>query len=146
MNKKFALCSIAALTLIAVLILSFLSSTGQSAACLACGGDNGVVDKAPCEAFTVKIGFKNTGKSEGTWSVNIAFEGEKWTWKGTPQTLTLRPSKAKTLTWNGSVPCDASIGSMARLVVYYNDSFTPLNWWIHIVSNAELTITSSSVE
>jgi len=44
------------------------------------------------------------------------------------------------------VPCDAPVDSLARLIVYYNDSFTPLNWWIHVVSNAELTITSSSVE
>lgn len=94
----------------------------------------------------MEITFKNTGKTEGTWSVNVAFEGELWTWNGTSQILTLKPSKTKTLTWNGNVPCNASIGSIARLIVYYNESFMPLNWWIHVVSGAELTITSSLVE
>jgi len=94
----------------------------------------------------VKITFKNTGKSEGTWSVNIAFEGESWTWSGTPQTLTLKPCKTETLMWNGNVPCDAPVDSVARLIVYYNDSFVPLDWWVHVISGAELTITSSSVE
>jgi hypothetical protein len=94
----------------------------------------------------VKITFKNTGKTEGTWSVNIAFEGEKWTWNGTSQTLTLKPCKTKTLTWNGSVPSDAPIDSVARLIVYYDNSFVPLDWWIHVVPGAELTITSSTLE
>ena len=132
--------------LIVVLSSSFLDSGKQSLACLACGSDSNVVDKVPCEAFTVKITFKNTGKTEGTWSVNIAFEGESWTWNGTPQILTLKPSKTKTLTWDGNVPCNVPIGSIARLIVYYNDSLASLDWWIHVVSGAELTITSSVVE
>jgi hypothetical protein len=132
--------------LIVILSFSFLGSGKQTLACLACSGDSNVVDKLPCEAFTVEITFKNTGKTEGTWSVNVAFEGELWTWNGTSQILTLKPSKTKTLTWNGNVPCNASIGSIARLIVYYNESFMPLNWWIHVVSGAELTITSSLVE
>src|SRR5690606_40500390 len=41
-----------------------------------------VVDKAPGEAFTVKITFKNTGKAEGNWSVNIAFEDNSWSQVG----------------------------------------------------------------
>ena len=65
---------------------------------------------------------------------------------GTPQTLTLKSCKTKTLTWNGDVPCDAPVDSVARLIVYYNDSFVPLDWWVHVISGAELTITSSSVE
>ena len=75
----------------------------------------------------MKITFKNTGKTEGTWSVNIAFEGEKWTWTGTSQALTLKPCKTKTLTWNGSVPCDAPIDSVARRIAYYDNSFAPLD-------------------
>lgn len=146
LTKKTALGLIAVATLVVVLIFSFLGSPNQSFACLACGGDNGVVDKAQCEAFTVKITFKNTGTTEGKWSVNIAFEGESWTWSGTSQTLTLKPSKTRTLTWNGSVPCNAPISSVARLIAYYNDSFTRLDWWIQVISNAELAITSSSVE
>ncbi|MEM3641195.1 MAG: hypothetical protein QXH37_04680 [Candidatus Bathyarchaeia archaeon] len=146
MIRKFALCSLAAMLVFSVLSFSSLDINKQSLACLACGSDSNVVDKVPCEAFTVNISFKNTGRTEGTWFVNIAFEGESWTWNGTPQILTLKPSKTKTLIWNGNVPCDAPIDSITRLILYYNDSFTPLNWWIHIVSDAELTITSSAVK
>jgi hypothetical protein len=142
--KKRALCSLSVAMLIVVLSFSFLGSGNQSLACSACA--NGVVDKMPNEAFTVKITFKNTGKSKGAWSVNIAFEGESWTWSGKPQELSLKPYTTKTLTWNGSVPESAPIDSVARLIVYYNDSFTPLNWWIHVISGAELTITSSVVK
>lgn len=145
--KRFVLSLFTAATLAIIVSFAAVSTSYQSLACLACEGDGGgVVDKMPCETFVVKITFKNTGKSEGVWSVNVAFEGEQWIWSGTPQTLTLKPSKTKTLTWNGSVPCEAQIDSVARLVVYYNDSFTPLDWWIHVVSNAELTITSSTVQ
>ncbi|MBX5327759.1 MAG: hypothetical protein QHH18_02645 [Candidatus Bathyarchaeota archaeon] len=146
MNKKLMLCSFSSVTLIIVLLGSLFNSSSQSLACLACGSEGGVVDKAPCEAFTVRITFKNTGKVEGTWLINIAFEGNAWTWSGTRQTLTLKPSKTRTLSWNGNVPCDAPVDSVARLVVYYNDSYTALNWWIHVISGAELSITSSTVE
>jgi len=107
---------------------------------------SGVVDKAPGEAFTVEITFKNTGQAVGSWSVNIAFEGEEWSWSGTPQNLTLRPCHKKTLTWNGNVPEDAPVNSIARLVVYFNGDFAPLDWWIRVVDAAELTIVSSNVE
>ncbi len=143
MKKKFALLSLALVTIIVTLIFSSMGSDDQALACLACGG---VVDKTACETFTVKITFKNTGKTEGTWSVNIAFEDEAWTWCGTPKTLTLKPCHKETLTWNGNVPEDAPIDSMARLIVYYDDSFEPLDWWIHIIDGAELAITSSTVE
>jgi hypothetical protein len=146
MKKRYALLSLALITIIVTLSFSSMSSDNQSSACLACGGCGGVVDKTPCETFTVKITFKNTGKTEGTWSVNIAFEDKTWTWSGTPKTLTLTPCHKKTLTWNGTVPEDAPIDSMARLIVYYDDSFEPLDWWIHIIDGAELTITSSTVE
>jgi hypothetical protein len=144
MKKKFTLLPLAVAML---LVAAGFSATGQntySAICFACE-EKGVVDKAPCETFTVTIGFKNTGSTEGTWSINVAFEGEEWTWSGTPQTLTLKPFKARTLTWNGTVPCDAPIDSVARLIVYYNDSFARLDWWVHVVSGAELAITSSTV-
>jgi hypothetical protein len=106
---------------------------------------SGVVDKIPGGAFVVEISFKNTGATNGTWSVNVAFEGEKWSWVGTAQTLKLKPSDKKTLTWNGTVPEDAPIDSVARLIVYYGNSFVPLDWWVHVVPAAELTITSSTV-
>jgi len=143
--KRYALVSLAVATLVIMVGFSTVRSNNQSLICFACGG-GGVVDKPPCEAFTVKVTFKNTGRGEGTWSVNMAFEGEAWTWSGAPQTLTLRPCQTKTLTWNGNVPYNAPIGSVARLIVYYNDSFTPLNWWIRVVTGAELTITSSTVK
>jgi hypothetical protein len=108
--------------------------------------DDGVVDKAQGDAFMVKITFKNTGKTTGNWSINITFEGANWTWVGTAQNLTLKSGETKVLTWNGNVPANATISSVARLVVYYNDSFKALDWWIHVVPGAELSITSSSVE
>jgi hypothetical protein len=145
MRKRYAFLSLAVATLIIMAGFLARSSESQSLTCFACGG-GGVVDKTPCESFTVKITFKNTGTTEGSWSVNIAFEGEKWTWTGTPQGLTLKPSKTKTLTWNGTLPSDAPIDSVARLIVYYDNSFVPLDWWIHVVPGAELAITSSTVE
>ena len=105
-----------------------------------------VVHKAAGDAFTVKITFKNTGETEGIWSVNIAFEDSSWSQTGTPQNLNLQPEETKTLAWNGVVPANAAVGSTARLVVYYDGSFKALNWWIHVVSGAELTIKSSIVE
>lgn len=106
---------------------------------------SGIVDKTPGQAFTVEITFKNTGRTNGTWSVNIAFEGEKWTSIGTSQNLTLKPDKDRTLTWQGEVPSNATLDSVARLIVYYDDSFSALNWWIHVVPAANLAITSSTV-
>ena len=145
MRKRFGLLSISIAALVIIVGFSAISSSTNSLISFACE-EKGVVDKAPCETFTVTISFKNTGSTEGKWAVNIAFEGEKWTWTGTAQTLTLKSSKTKTLAWNGTVPCDAPIDSVSRLIVYYNDSFTRLDWWIHVVSATELTITSSTVK
>jgi len=128
-----------------VIIMANLSNVGLGNPLLVCLPSSGVVDKAPSAAFAVEIAFKNTGSTEGSWSVNVAFEGEKWSWVGAPQNLTLKPDKARTLIWNGSVPANAPMDSVARLIVYYDDSFTALNWWIHVVPAAELTIASSTV-
>lgn len=144
MAKKYAL-----LFLIAVLVFVVvnLSVTGVSnSLTFAHNEEDGVVDKAAGEAFTVKITFKNTGKAAGNWSVNIAFEDNSWSQAGTPQNLVLQAGNTATLTWNGTVPANATINSMARLVVYYDDSFKALNWWIHVVPGAELCIKSSTVE
>jgi hypothetical protein len=111
-----------------------------------CSNESGVVDKAAGGAFTARITFKNAGKTQGNWSVNVVFEGEAWVWKGTPQSLTLNPGATKTLVWNGVVPTNATLDSVARLVVYYEDSYKALDWWIHVVPGAELTIQSSAVE
>jgi hypothetical protein len=144
MAKKYA-----SLFLVAVLlfvVMGFTASDTGSSLVFACDHDNDVVDKAAEGAFTVRIEFQNTGETEGTWSVNIAFEDSSWSWAGTAQILTLQPEEAETLIWNGFVPANASIDSMARLVVYYDDYFKALDWWIHVVSGAELTIQSSTVE
>jgi hypothetical protein len=143
MLKKYA--ALILMVVLLIVVVNF-SVTNASNSLTFAHSEDGVVDKAQGDAFTVKITFKNTGKTEGNWSVNIAFEGESWSRVGTPQNLTLKPGSTKTLMWNGTVPVNATINSVARLVVYYNDSFKALDWWIHVVPGAELTITSSSVE
>jgi hypothetical protein len=144
MAKKYALVFLVAV--LAVVIINFSVSDTGSSLVFAHNQDCSTVYKAAGDAFTVKITFKNTGKTEGTWSVNIAFEDSDWTQVGTPQNLTLMPGQTETLTWNGVVPANATVGSVARLVVYYDDSFKALNWWIHVVPGAELSIKSSLVE
>ena len=144
MAKKYALLFLVALLLVVAVNFS-VSNTGNSLV-FAHNQQDGVVDKAAGDDFTVKITFKNTGSTEGNWSVNIAFEDEVWSQVGTPQNLTLKSGETETLTWTGVVPANATVDSVARLVVYYNDSFKALNWWIHVVPGAELSIRSSSVE
>jgi len=130
-----------------LIIMGFSSRVGLGEQFPACAPScTGVVDKAPGGSFVVEIAFKNTGATEGTWSVSAAFEGEKWIWSGTAQNLTLKPSSTKTLTWTGNVPLNASIDTVARLITYYDDSYKSLNWWIHVVPSAELSITSSTVK
>ncbi len=144
MTKKYALLFLIAVLTVVIINLS-VSDTGNSLV-FAHNQDGSIVDKAAGEAFTVKITFKNTGKTKGTWSVNIAFEDSSWSQLGTPRNLTLTPGQIETLVWNGVVPANATVGSVARLVVYYDDSFQALNWWIHVVPGAELSIKSSTVE
>lgn len=141
--KKFVVLVFAVPALIIMTGLSSAGSRNLLSACLpSCSG---VVDKKTKEGFVAEITFRNVGTSEGTWSVNIAFEGERWTWTGMMQKLTLGSCDKRTLTWEGTVPANAPVGSVARLVVYYNDSFQALDWWIHVVAGAELSITSSIV-
>lgn len=145
MNRIAWLTVAFAAVIIAVSVL-VIRPNEASLTCLA-WGDAGVVDKAQGETFTVNVTFKNVGKTEGTWSVNVAFEGEEWGWSGTSQTLSLKRCHKKTLTWTGNVSSDASVDTVARLIVYYGDSFAPQDWWIHVAEGAaELTITSSRVE
>jgi len=131
---------------IALLVLAeapYVGSQGQQLTCSACA--SGVVDKRAGGGFTVEITFKNAGTAGGTWSVNVAFEGEQWAWTGTAQTLILAAGSKKTLIWDGTVPATAPAESVARLVVYYDDAFVALNWWIHVVPSVELSISSSLV-
>ena len=144
MAKKYALLFLVAV--LAVVIINFsVSDTGNSLV-FAHNQNRSTVEKAAGDAFTVKITFKNTGKTEGTWNINIVFEDNSWSQVGTPQNLTLQSGQTETLTWNSVVPANATVGSVARLVVYYDDSFQALNWWIQVVPGAELTIKSSIVE
>jgi len=107
-----------------------------------CGG---TVEKKPGESFIVKISFKNKGTTRGSWGVAITFEGDYWTWKGEGRLLTLDPGETKTVTWEGNVPKDAVLDSIARLVVYYDDGFEVLRWWIRVVFDAELSVIYSRV-
>ena len=107
-----------------------------------CGG---TVEKKPGEPFTVKISFKNKGTTYGHWRVATTFEGNYWTWKGEERLLVLDPGKTETITWEGTVPKTALPDSVGRLVVYYDDSFELMRWWIQVVSDAELGIIYSRV-
>lgn len=144
MRRRYALLFFTVTIMIIAVTFSFTGFADSSLSFSTFG--DGVIDKRQREAFTVKITFKNTGNTDGTWSVNVALEGDSWSWRGTPQRLTLKPNGTKTVVWNGSVPYDATVHSVARLVAYYDDSFERLNWWIRVVSGAEIAIVSSTLE
>ena len=107
-----------------------------------CGG---TVDRRPKEQFQVEVTFKNKGTVEGTWQVTVAFEGDDWNWAGEQRRLILESNEKEVLTWEGTVPEDAVVDSVARLIVYFDNEFVALNWWIHIVSGAELAVVGSQV-
>ncbi len=134
------------IVVLAIIVINLSVSDTENSLVFAHNQDGPTVDKAAGDTFTVKITFKNTGKTEGIWSVNISFEDNSWSYVGTPRNLTLMPGQTETLIWNGVVPINATVDSMARLVVYYDDSFKALDWWIHVVVGAELCIESSTVE
>lgn len=105
----------------------------------------GAVDKAQGQNFTVIITFENTGKTAGSWNISVTFEGDMWIWTASPQSLTLNAGQSRALTWKGTIPDNAPIDTMARLVAYYNDESKALDWWIRIVPDARLTITGTMV-
>ena len=142
-TKRYALLL---LTIVLAIVIANFSLTNATDSLVFSHNDNSVVNKNRGEAFTVKINVKNTGGNEGNWSINITFEGEAWSWTGTAKNITLGAGDTKTLTWDGTVPANAQVGSVARLVVYYNDYFKALNWWIQVVPNSELAIMSSYVQ
>ena len=144
MARKYAILLFSALLIFVVISISLNDSVNSLV--LSASQKEGFVNKAAGDPFTVEIEFQNTGKTEGDWSINIAFEGKSWFQSGIAQNLQLGVGKKETLTWNGFVPEDATPGSVARLVVYYDDSYKALDWWIQVTPNAELTIKSSSVE
>ncbi len=145
MARKQAVVPVLAAVVLLVIVMLNFSSAGAAELAVSSSPEKGVVEKTQGDAFTVSIVFQNTGKSEGSWSVNVVFEGDAWSWVGTSKSLTLAKNDQETLVWNGVVPANATVNSVARLVVYYGDSFKALDWWIHVVPGAELTIKSSSV-
>ena len=132
------------LTLLIVVLLN-LTVVAASDNMVISSQDKGVVHKNRGDSFTVSITFQNTGSSDGSWTVNVVFEGDSWNWKGTDKSLTLNSNEKKTLVWTGTVPSNAPVNSIARLVVYYDGSFKALDWWIQVVPNAVLSVQSSNV-
>lgn len=141
-TKKYA---ILCLTITLIIAMASFSLTQATDTIVFTHNDDGAVNKTKGETFTVKLNVKNTGDDAGNFSINVTFEGEAWTWKGTQKNVTLGAGETKLLTWEGKVSNDAKVGSVARLIAYYDDSFKALNWWIHVSSGSELAIISSSV-
>lgn len=142
-TKRYALLL---LTIVLAIVIANFSLTNATDSLVFSHNDNSVVTKNRGEAFTVKINVKNTGSNDGNWSINITFEGESWSWKGSPKNVMLEAGESKTLMWDGTVPANSQVGSVARLVVYYDDSFKALNWWIHVAACSDLAIVSSYVQ
>jgi len=129
--------------LLAVVALNF-AVAGATENMTVSSQNNGVVLKTKGDSFTVSVTFQNTGSTDGSWTVNVVFEGD-WTWKGTDKTLALNANEKKTLVWTGTVPNNAASNSIARLVVYYGDGYKALDWWIQVVPNSVLSVQSSNV-
>ena len=145
MQKKAIAIVITILLVLGTLSIVYLFKQTQAVPLdmeIRCGG---TVDKKPGESFIVKITFKNKGTVEGMWKISVTFEGDDWTWKGEEKLLTLKPCETKTLTWEGNVPEEAAVDSVARLIVYYDNDFVALNWWIKVIPGAELCIVDSKV-
>jgi hypothetical protein len=140
--KKYAILCLA--VMLAVVMASF-SLTQATDNIVFTSINSGTVNKDKGEAFIVKLNVKNTGEDKGEFSINVTFEADSWTWKGTQKTITLNDGETKQLTWDGKVPENAAAGSVARLIVYYGDSYKALDWWICVSSNSELSIISSQV-
>ena len=144
MKSKYAMI-VVTVALIAVVALNF-AAAGAASNIAVSTQNTGVVLKNRGDTFTVSVTFQNTGSSDGSWTVNVVFEGSAWTWKGTAKSLTLGANEKSTLVWTGAVPTNAAVNSIARLVVYYDDGYKALDWWIQVVPNAVLSIQSSSVQ
>jgi hypothetical protein len=80
MNKKYALFTFSIILLI--VLLNFSITTASNSIVLT-SHQKGVVDKNAGDGFKVEVSFKNTGKTQGSWSVSVVFEGASWVWKGT---------------------------------------------------------------
>jgi hypothetical protein len=140
MASKKRFLAVTAIAL-AIVVACFLLTSATEVLAIS-SNDKIVVHKSAGECFTVKLIFRNAGSSQNSWSVNVAFEGDSWNWAGSAQNLTLNGYESKTLTWTGTVPANASANSIARLVVYYNDSFKALNYWIFVPSQPDLSVSA----
>jgi len=141
-HKKYALLCIAVILAVAMASFSLTQATDNI---VFTSGSSGTVNKNKGDSFTVKLNVKNTGDGSGEFSINVTFEADSWIWKGTQKTVTLNAGETKQLTWDGKVPNNAAAGSVARLIVYYGDSYKALDWWICVSSSSELSIISSQV-
>ena len=144
-KKPTLTVAIIILALLVTLSITYLFKPSKSASLdfdMLCSG---TVDKKPGESFTVKITFKNKGTGEGTWNTAVNFEGDYWIWKGERKELALESDEKEILKWEGNVPVDAEVDSIARLIVYYDGDYLALYWWIHVVSGAELCVVDSKV-
>jgi hypothetical protein len=142
MKSKYAMIAVA-VALLTVVGLNF-AVAGAADNMTVSSQNTGVVLKSKGDSFTVSVTFQNTGTTDGSWTVTAVFEGD-WTWKGTAKSLTLNVNEKKTLVWTGTVPNNAAVNSIARLVVYYDNGYKALDWWIQVASNAQLSVQSSSV-
>jgi hypothetical protein len=145
--KKGALVAAVGAIVFSLLVLSTAHLSGPAEATdLGCETTcSGRVDKKPGESFAVRISFKNKGTTKGVWNVTVTFEGNEWVWEGQKKRLALDPGERETLTWEGNTPVDATENSVARLVVYHDGEHEALDWWICVVSGAELAIVDSKV-
>lgn len=145
-KKVFAVATIILLAFGATGAFYLLDST-HAASLFADIQSGGLVEKKPGESFTVKIAFENRGKASGAWRIAVTLEGEDWSWIGNEKQLFLKPHQRHTLKWNGAVPAHAHVDSVSRLIVYSDDGFVRLNWWIHVTAApvSELCIVDSEV-
>lgn len=145
-KKAFAVATIILLAFGAIGVFYRLDST-QAASLLVDVQSGGLVEKKPGESFTVKIAFENQGTASGKWKIAVTLEGEDWSWIGNEKQLFLKPHRRHTLKWSGAVPVQARVDSISRLIVYSDDGFVRLDWWIHVtaVPISELCIVDSEV-
>ncbi|TRO47857.1 hypothetical protein E2P47_03780, partial [Candidatus Bathyarchaeota archaeon] len=94
MKKNLILIVLLALLIASIINLSFTNAMDS----LEFGKtQKEVVKKVQGETFIVEIEFKNVGKTEGQWNVNIVFEGDEWIQKRNSQSIELEPNERNTL-------------------------------------------------
>ena len=143
-NKLFATAIMVMLTSVSLGAVWFLNPTGAVSSLDVEIKRGGAIEKKPKESFIVKVTFRNKGDSMGVWRASVTFEGD-WIWKGEQRLVTLKGESKKTLTWKGEVPEVTSPGGIARLIVYYDNKFASLDWWICVTHDENLCVVDSRV-